>query len=346
MKQDTLQVEHSEISPADGPCIFENEWWYDAAADGKWEQVEFSEAGCFTARLIVYKKSTNGLSIVGMPPLAHTMRPMISFQSIMPKHAHTHVIRALCGLKEAMSRCDQFHYTLPPDSGMDSSFLLAGYSLKANYTFQIPPSSKIDPMSLMDPKLRSHIKNGNKRIIVDINVDIEKYMRLYMSFCKSKSLKEVIDYDAIRRIWEACHIRKRSAILTAVNCAGEDIAAAILFWDDRRLYYWLNCRSLALNDSTASSLIIAKAIKLAMEKGLTFDADGFATREQGIYNSRFGMLPKLRIEVSLTNSKARLKTAIRNHFYTIIGPKPKKILLSIKNRAHGSKSAASPNVAE
>ena len=331
MNSDATSSECLKSNMSDRPTIFEQEWWYEASTGGNWERVEFSEDGKFTARMIVSNRRVDGLNIIGMPYLARIMKPGITFHSTEPKLAHSHIIRALSGLREEMPKGDCFNYTLPPDSGLDSSFLLAGYSLSPNYTFQREASCKLDPLSVMTEKFRANIRKGQKRIGVEPNEDIERYMRLYVSFCKSRSLKEVIDYEAVRRVWEACRARKQAVILTAVNGAGEDIASSMLLWDDHHLYNWLNCRSLIFYDYAAISVLFLNAIELAIKMGLTFDSDGFSSLEQGIYTSRLGLLPKLRMDVSITNSKAELKTAFRDHTKALIGQKPKRTLLKLQS---------------
>ncbi len=183
----------------------------------------------------------------------------------------------------------------------------------------------------MDQKVRYNIKTGLKRMAVERHDDIRRYINLSRRFIKERAFTNITDYDAMDRIWEACHGRRQGSIISCVNAEGHDIASAILLWDDRHLYYWLNCRNPELQDYSANSVLIWKAVEIAQQAGLVFDMDGFATPDAGLFLSRFGLLPQRRFDVSMTNSSARLRAAISSHVVGMVGPSLRKTLLTARN---------------
>lgn len=48
--------------------VFEQPWWLDAVAQGRWQSIEINSGGKTTARLpyVLYKRF--GFKIIGMPP--------------------------------------------------------------------------------------------------------------------------------------------------------------------------------------------------------------------------------------------------------------------------------------
>jgi hypothetical protein len=70
---------------SDHTTIFEEKWWYQAATDGKWQQIEYTDGRSSNATLIFAKRQVRGSTIIGMPAMARVMQPKISFESNRPK---------------------------------------------------------------------------------------------------------------------------------------------------------------------------------------------------------------------------------------------------------------------
>jgi hypothetical protein len=316
---------------SDQTSIFEEKWWYQAATDGKWQQVEYNDGRNLSATLVFATRNSRGSTIIGMPTLARVMQPVIRFGSNKPKGQVSDYVRALKGLKDLLPKFDQFKYTLPPESNLDIAYALAGHAVTANYTFRTDSSGQHDPWAAMDQKVRYNIKTGLRRMGVERHDDIHRYVALSRRFIKERAFNNITDYDAIGRIWEACHARQQGSIISCVNAEGRDIASSILLWDDRHLYYWLNCRNPELQDYSANSVLIWKAVEIAQQAGLVFDMDGYATPDAGLFLSRFGLLPHRRFDVSMINSVTRLRAAISSHVVGMVGPNLRKTLLTARN---------------
>jgi hypothetical protein len=320
-----------ECGMSDHTSIFEEKWWYQAATGGKWQQVEYNDGRGMSATLVFATYSNRGSTIIGMPTMARVMQPVIRFESNKPKGYVSDCVRALKGLADLLPKSDQFKYTLPPESNLDIAYALAGYSVTANYTFRTDPGGQHDPWAAMDQKVRYNIKTGLKRMGVERHDDVDRYITLSRRFIKERAFNNITDYDAIGRIWEVCHARRQGSIISCVNAEGQDVASAILLWDDRHLYYWLNCRNPELQDYSANSVLIWKAVEIAQQAGLVFDMDGYATPDAGLFLSRFGLLPHRRFDVSMTKSAARVKAAISSHVVEMVGPNLRKTLLTARN---------------
>src|ERR1700728_493935 len=111
---------------SDHASIFEEKWWYEAATDGKWQQVEYSDGRSLSATLIFATYNSRRSTVVSMPTMARVMQPIISFESNSHKEYVSDSVNALRGLSALLPKFDQFKYTLPPESKLDIAFNLAG----------------------------------------------------------------------------------------------------------------------------------------------------------------------------------------------------------------------------
>jgi hypothetical protein len=309
--------------------IFDQEWWYDAATDGKWQQVEYRDQD-IAAKLVFSTYSSRGSTTIGMPTLARTMEPIISIvgpcDNIIARRAEI-----ITRLEKLLPKFAQFKYTLSPESELDISYHLAGYQVDATYTFRTDPSGEHDPWTAMERKLRHKIKNGSRRVAVEVHDDVGRYVKLSSKFIANRAFTDRMNYDAVTRIWAACHARKRSSVLSCVDGTGCDLASAILIWDDRHVYYWLSCRDPEANDTAANSILIWNAIEFAQKAALIFDMDGYSRPEAGLFLSRFGLSPHRRYDVSMTNSAAEFRAAVSSRVGEIVGPTLRARLLTAKN---------------
>jgi hypothetical protein len=318
--------------------IFEQEWFYDAATDGNWKTVSYRGNGIADATLIFSTYRRRGASILSMPPLSRVMQPSISFESPDVKDEQTLNIKAIQGLLEALPQHDEFTYSLPPDTSLDLAFRLGGCTVATNYTFRADQDALKTVWSSMHQKVRYNIRLGLKKLSVDKHDDVGRYIALSRSFIRGRAFKDIVNYNAIERIWHACRARNQSTILTCIDQSGKDVASAIVIWDDTVLYYWINCRNSSINDYYANTVLIWTAMEIAKSMNLTFDADGFATTNAGSFFSRIGLAPHRRFDVVRANSKIQLKDAFAKRIKDLVGVQLKTKLLSTRNLALKNKT--------
>ena len=321
--------------------IFDQEWWCDAATNGNWYKVEYDDGKLLKASFVLTTYKDNGLKIVGMPAQARVMQRIIEFRPIDTKHQLSASIKALSAFGEQLPKFDQFRYTLSSESEIDLALCLAGYELGTSFTFRSTVCTNDDLWRKMDKRVRKNIRAGAKRMEVEINRDIERYIRLSRNFIGARSFKDINDYDAMRRIWEACGQRNQALIASCVGKDGKDIAGAFILRDEAHLYHWMGCRDLDSSDYTANSLLTWRCIELAQTKKLIFDMDGYANPNGGIFKSRFGLIPERRSVITRTTSRAALRYAISSQVRSIVGPTLRRGLLRMKNAVAKPKEDAS-----
>ena len=311
--------------------LFEQQWWYDAATNGDWQLAGYTDGNTLRARLVYVRYRRKGVTTIGMPVLARVTQPVIALIGNPPKDGLSLQIKALRGLTGCLPRHDQISYSLPPESDLELAYCLAGYTVTASYTFRSDPDGRHDPWTEMDRKVRHNIKTGLRRLAVEVHDDVVRYLRLSNRFISGRAFAAAHDDEMVWRVWKACYARGQASALSCVDASGQDLASVILLWDDRHLYYWLNCRNPDCHDNTANSVLVWHAIQLAARARLVFDMDGYASTSAGIFKSRFGLIPHRRFDVSMIGSGARLRTALSSHFAEVVGPRFKRRLLSARN---------------
>ena len=73
-----------------------------------------------------------------------------------------------------------------------------------------------------------------------------------------------------------------------MNSDNEVLAAAFLVWDQHSMYYLIPCYNPQYKDSGASALLALEAIKLARQKGVSFDFEGSMIRGVANHYKQFG----------------------------------------------------------
>jgi hypothetical protein len=315
--------------------IFDDDWFYEASTGGNWQSVSYHGNGISEAKLIFSAYKTRGIATLSMPPLSRVMQPLIVLDEPGTKDRTSQSIKAVHGLLEALPQHDEFKYTLPPETCLDLAFRLSGCIVSTNYTFRADPNSDTDGLANMHQKVRYNIRNGLKRLTVLRHGDINRYIDLSREFIKSRAFSDNVNYEALERIWDATQSRGRSTILTCVDREGVDIASAILIWDQRVLYYWINCRRGADADYAANSVLLWSAMELAKSMDLIFDIDGYASQNAGLFFSRFGLTAHRRFEVVKTSGKAQLKNALAERARDFVGVRLRQRLLWARNAALG-----------
>lgn len=283
----------ANLSIRNRTSIFDESWWFDAVCPGAWGRREIWRDGVCHASIAFHHFRRYGFRYLAMPSLTRTLEPFLNPDSSKPVGQRQRRVALLKELLAALPGHDRFDICLPPQSELALPFSLLGFRHIAAYTFRHDGRSLEDTRQAMDKNTRQKIAAAQKRIAVDPHEDLDRYIRLSRVRARSSG-QDRSDYGAIRRAFDACLSRGRTAILSAVDEAGRDVAATILIWDSEHLYYWLTARDDDLCGHGDNSLLIWEVLRLAEHLGCQLDLDGFITPEHGLFLSRFGLQPEIR----------------------------------------------------
>ncbi len=284
--------------------IFQEDWWCDASNPGEWHKIEIDESGRKVAEFVFARRKKYGFYEVGMPYLSRAMDPIVTIEAKKQTTRLDANVRIVKRISDALPKFDHFWYTLTPESENELAFNLAGFQTESQYTFRRYPDDPQDMWDAMEQKTRNIVRKGLSEFQMELHHDLDRFIKVSKLFVARRSWFNKIDYTALQRIWAAAEARSRAAILSVSTPECPDCALAIVVWDDKFLYYWLATRHPDAAGNSANSVLIWHAMQLAMDKGLIFDLDGYASPSSGQFLSRFGLKPLRRAHIQRISTLA------------------------------------------
>jgi hypothetical protein len=296
--------------------IFEQAWWLDAATDHAWEQSQVMWDNRLVGWMPYSVTKRLGLKIIRMPPYTRTLTPRFNLPSAKPVRHLDNQVRVLSELLNQLPQHDRFEMTLSPASEAIFPFVQLRYTAAANYTFCTPPNSDAGTLwSGLDQKTRNVIKTSKKKFTAEFHDDFDRFIRLARTQYRLKRKRDFNDYPALTRLWEACHSRKQSIVLSILDEKGLDVASSLLIWDSTSLYFLASARNPHLSGNSANSLQIWEALSYARERGLSFDMDGYQSANAASFLRTFGLSPVIRPVINKTNPLLKAILTTKSFFF-------------------------------
>lgn len=289
--------------------LFQTDWWFDAATGGRWDLATVQRDGEVVASLPFQILRRGGLRFIALPRYTRTVSPRLL---VPPGKPVTRLGRSITLLGELMSSLpphDRLELTLTPGSQLEFPYVALGYLVSHNFTFVTQPNrSEEEAWAGMEQKTRNVVASAAKRLSVEQHSDLDRFIALARA--ERGRAQSEHDFPAIKRIFEACSARAQSVILSVRDEQG-DAGACVLVWDNERVYHWLSARAPARAGTGGGSLLVWEGIKFALQRGLTYDADGFATTQSALFLMRFGLEPLARPVVSRGSRAWRFAFLVR-----------------------------------
>lgn len=294
---DVLEAEGKSADVGAQPLwttIFHEPWWLDAVAPGTWAEVTVSSNGKVVARLPYVVKRIMGAIGLTMPPITHVLGPQLPVTQT-PQGPRLLNDRSLINqLWEQLPRHHYFSQTCDPMVDNCLATYALGYDTCVAYTLRIPAGTSKDKVwKGMRSATRRLTRIGEKTLSVDRNLGIDEFCHLYakavrhhysVNWSKAREREE----DKLKiRVYEACRARDATCLMGARDEQGQLQAAIMPVWWNGVMYYLLTARRPEPAQG-AVHLLVWEAVKLAMEKKLTFDFDGFLRPDGVNFLSGFG----------------------------------------------------------
>jgi lipid II:glycine glycyltransferase (peptidoglycan interpeptide bridge formation enzyme) len=117
---------------------------------------------------------------------------------------------------------------------------------------------------------------------------IEEFYRFHVQCLREQSKQISYSREFLLVLNRKTQRLGQSQILSIRNADNEVLAAAYLVWDKHSMYYLIPCYDLKYKDSGASALLVLEAIKLARQKGVSFDFEGSMIKGVANHYKQFG----------------------------------------------------------
>lgn len=256
-------------------CIFEQPWWLDAVAPGRWKSIEICQDGNIIGRLPYVESKRAGFNVIGMPPCTQTLGPWI-------KCKVSNKVKLYAQLKNVIFQIlDKIPNNANVDLYLDSSlkyvlpFRWKGYRYEPQFSYRFSDLSNPDDIfkGIKDSR-KSVIRKAEKELIVKDNASIDILMEMQNKTFKRQGRKNPIPFEVLRRIDDACLEHNARFLLTAEDKEGNIHSASYFVYDKNVCYYIMSGADPDYRNSGAGSLLIWEGIKRASRLSSAFDFEG------------------------------------------------------------------------
>ncbi len=269
--------------------IFQEPWWLDAVAPGKWKEAVVRQDDQVVARMPYVVKKRYGLTSISMPQLTQTLGPCLRPTANKYEKQLGQEKRWLTELIDQLPAFDYFAQCWHHSVVNWLPFYWRGFQCEPRYTYKIDDLSDCDRIwDGFCETLRRGIRKASKKLCVRDDADLESFLALNTETYQRQGRKLPYSREFLIRLDAACASRGSRRIYLAEDAAGQPHAAVYIIWDERSAYYLMGGAASHLRDSAAKSLLLWQAIQDASRVTRCFDFEGSMIEPIERFVRRFG----------------------------------------------------------
>ena len=263
---------------ADTACanaIFQQPWWLDAVAPGRWDQVVVERDGRTVARLPYSVQGRGRWRVLAQPPLTQTLGPWVERSSAKPARALANEMELLTELERQLPPAEVFSQEFSPTMLNALPFVWAGYRIEVRYTYRLEGLD--DEETLWDGlrgNIRREIRKARRQLEVCEGLDLDLFYAVWAKTYKRQDVPIPHSLARLERLDAACAARGARTMLFARDDAGRVHSVTYVVEDENAAYYLLGGSDPELRTSGAASLLMWEAILRARGVTDVFDFTG------------------------------------------------------------------------
>jgi hypothetical protein len=260
--------------------IFHEPWWLDAATNGAWHVAEVKH-GNTTIGEMPYTLAKKGLwQISTLPPLTRTLGPVIKpHQSVGGDREWTQRLGIARDLIAQLPKCARFHQLMDPrvSEAEALAFRLEGFTVKVAFTLIADGwTDEATAFAALKGAARTAIRRAQECLTVRPIDSAKEFLDFYDANLAARKRTNVYGAATMGRLLNEVLNRQAGTLIGAFDAQGSLVASSALIWDSRAAYYFLTARRPDAHGG-AVSLMLWTAMRIAGERGLSFDFDGVST---------------------------------------------------------------------
>jgi hypothetical protein len=292
--------------------VFEQPWWLDSVAPGRWSAAVVRRNDDVVARLPYTYRRRYGLTTIVQPHLTQTLGPWLAPTTCRYSRRLETEKRLLGQLIEALPPFDFFRMNFSPTLTNWLPFYWAGFEATVRYTYRIEDLSDLDRVrGEFQEAVRRGIRKAQGLLEIDQDYPLDDLLRLNAGTFARQGLRPPYSDAFVRRLDAACAARGARRILGAVDGHGRAHAALYVVWDEHTLYPLVNARDRELQAFGSNTLLYWEAIRLASEVSRVFDFEGSMLEPVEHFVRAFGGRQTPYFSVWKAGVKARPLLAVR-----------------------------------
>jgi hypothetical protein len=278
-------------------AIFQQPWWLDAVAPGRWDEVTVERDGVVVARLPYAVRGRRRMRVLTMPPLTQTLGPWVERSGASPPKALGKEIELLAALEAGLPAADAFVQHFSPTMPNALPFYWAGYRLEVQYTYRLAGLGEEALWDGLRGNIRREIRKARTRVEVREDLGLDLFHAVWAKTFARQGLAPPASLAELERLDAACAARGARAMLFACDEAGRVHAVAYPVWDRHAAFNLLGGADPDLRTSGASSLLMWESIGRARGVTDVFDFEGSMLRPVERFFRAFGsrQTPYLRV---------------------------------------------------
>ena len=293
-------------------AIFQQPWWLDAVAPGRWDEATVERDGRVVARLPYVVRGRRRLRVLTMPPLTQTLGPWVERSDAKPARALSEEHQLLAALESALPTAHAFVQHFSPTMLNALPFHWAGYRLELQYTYRLEGLGSEEALwDGLRGSLRREIRKARRRVEVRDDLPLDRFHAIWAMTFARQGLPAPVSLAELERLDAACAARGARAMLFGRDDAGRVHAVSYVVWDEHAAFYLIGGGDPELRTSGASSLLMWESIMRAREITDVFDFEGSMLRPVERFFRGFGSRQTPYLRVSRARAHARAALALR-----------------------------------
>jgi Acetyltransferase (GNAT) domain len=302
--------------PDESACanaIFQQPWWLDAVAPGRWSEARIEQDGRVVARLPYMVRGRGRLRILTMPPLTQTLGPWVERSSAKRARALSEEHELLTALEAALPPAEAFLQQFSPTMLNALPFHWAGYRLELQYTYRLDCRGSEE--SLWDglrSNVRTQIRKARSRVEIRDDLGLDHLYAVWSKALARQGRRPPVSLGQLAQLDAACAAHGARALLFAQDEDNRVHAVSYVVWDEHGAYYLLGGGDPQLRTSGASSLLMWESIVRARAVTDVFDFEGSMIKPVERFFRSFGSRQTPYLRVTHTSPSARAVLAVRD----------------------------------
>ena len=283
--------------------IFQQPWWLDAVAPGRWREIALLEEGRTVARLPFLMDKWMGLAVSRMPPLTQTLGPAVDAGDGGPTRRFGGELDLLEQLLASLPAVDYFAQNLHFSVAAALPFHWYGFRLETRYTHVLRDLEAAADIAYFRSSARREIRKAQRSLAVRTDLGLDRFVAVNRMSFERQGIRLPYQPEVLARVDAACRQRSAATTYFAEDASGRVHAAIYIVRDRCASYYLLGGADPELRTSGAHSLLMWHAIRDSVGVSGCFDFEGSMNRAIGRFFRSFN--PEVRAFVFVERSSPR-----------------------------------------
>ena len=292
--------------------IFQQPWWLDAVAPGRWGEIYVRKGQETLLRFPYVTERKNGFACLTMPPVTQTLGPWIRPPGGKPSSRLSLQKELLCELIRRLPPFDSFNQRFHYSITNWLPFYWNGFTQTTRYTYVIEDLTDLGRVwDGMKSNIRNKIRKAEKSGVRVVDTeDIETFIDLNEMTFRRQGLPLPFSKDFVRRLNSACEKRGARKIYITYGPDGRPQTGLFCVHDENSVYNLLQGGDPELRGSGANALAMWESIKFASGVARVYDFEGSMIEPIEEFFHSFGGVQKAYFEISRVSSRSM---KIRHH---------------------------------